>query len=81
MGRFEEALRLFKKLNKEVASEYSNANRQALSATSLENAVLLSASEHDVLLSTETTATQTRCWKPTATSSGRAIYLYAASPL
>lgn len=48
--RFPEALRLAGKTNDDAASSDSASPRDALGFTHLENAVLFSAEEHDVLL-------------------------------
>lgn len=54
--RFSEALRFVENLNDEAASKDCSANRNALGATSLDDAVFKSAEEYIVLLYIEAAA-------------------------
>lgn len=66
-------------LSDEAASENSNATEDALDVTHIENTVLKSADEHDVVLDIKAAAECTRSGKQNATFKGSAFYLYAAS--
>lgn len=75
---FPEALRLVEKLNDEASSEDSSAAGGNLALTRLDNAVSLSADEHDVLPYIEAAAAQRKARKQNATLNGRFFYSYTA---
>lgn len=77
MHRSTETLRLFKILNDDAASEDSNDSRSDLGATHLDEAILSSADEHDVLLYMQAAAAPTRCQKQNTTFNARAFCSYA----
>lgn len=60
MRRFSKALGLVKTLDDEAPSEDFILSREALGGTHLDNAVFLSASEHELLLFLKAAAAHTR---------------------
>lgn len=78
MRCFTEALRLVRRLNVETATENFRATRSVLGFTHPDNTIFFRVDEHDASLCIETAAAHARDRKQSATSNGRAFYLYAA---